>query len=191
MVVNFIGPPCSSKTTTAALIFAQLKEKGIVCEFLVEEARHYIANKKWASKQSEVVLSDNDQVQIFKDQLQKLKIVKYSSPNSIVLLDSSPLNSLFYMSDAALSTFGDKWILETLSLVDLFFYSPSVGFTGNDPNRIHTAQQISLIEDKIDDVLRGYCDPIFPKLLPLSGSAKIRAQLGLGKILEKLYALTE
>ena len=49
MYVNFIGAPCSGKTTSAAKLFAELKEMGLEVEFVSEYARLYIAKKRIAN----------------------------------------------------------------------------------------------------------------------------------------------
>ena len=185
MIVNFIGSPNSGKTTTAAMVFANLKENGITCEFLVEEARLYIAKQKYIRNSQDLVLFDLDQELILEQQLEKLKYFKYSS-SSIIILDSSPINSLFYMTKEAREDCNVKQqIEECLSLIDLVFYCPTISTSANtDQNRLHTLKECLEIDKLIPEVLTTYCKGIEEKLIYLDGSAKTRQSLVTGKILD-------
>ncbi len=195
MIVNFIGSPSSSKTTTASLIFASLKEKGVPCEFLVEEARLTIAVKKFVNQTQELTLTDKDQLKIMYDQYFSLNAFNYSSPNSIIILDSSPLNALFYMTDSGKNQLRtDQFYQELLnkisSLIDLPFFCNTVPYT-NDPNRIHSKEESERIHSLIKPILKEFVPKVFNSLVELDGAAKIRANFAIGKILEHYYLLNE
>src|ERR1700761_2045380 len=155
MRINFIGCPCSGKTTTAAMVFAKLKELGMNCEFITEQARLHIANLRWQRNlkpEDPCPLTDSDQFEIMIKQIETEEIVSTAVGNSVVVIcDSSAFNSLLYMSkedkDQAL-----KWDLvhRAKDQSDLVFYCPPVDESkGLDPNRVHSREQSLLIDSQI------------------------------------------
>lgn len=98
MLIGFLGIPSSGKTTLAAMAFVELKRMGISAEFVVEIARSYIAAKRRDGQQN-VLLFDEDQAQIMEQQAAAERLM--NDKRVIVISDSSPLNSLLYMSDAS------------------------------------------------------------------------------------------
>src|SRR6185436_12571198 len=143
MKINFIGSPCSGKTTTAAMVFADLKELGISCEFVVEQARLYIANKRYTQLKitnNSITLTDQDQLQILKNQIQIENIFQISCDEETILIcDSSPFNSLFYMTNQTRSQESTQnTIQEIITNADVIFYAPPVDRSYEiDVNRIH------------------------------------------------------
>ncbi len=105
MLIGFLGIPSSGKTTLAAMTFVELKKMGVCAEFVVEIARGYIALKRRQSPK-DVVLTDEDQAQIMLHQAEAENLM--NDQRVIVVSDSSPLNSLLYLTD---STFAE--VLDT------------------------------------------------------------------------------
>ena len=112
MLIGFLGIPSSGKTTLAATTFVELKRMGICAEFVVEIARGYIAKKRRETKQ-DVVLTDEDQSRIMLQQAEAEDLM--NDKQVIVISDSSPLNSLLYLTESLY----EKVIGETNDIVNL------------------------------------------------------------------------
>lgn len=186
MLIGFIGCPCSGKTTTAALTFADLKSMGISSEFIPEQARMYIAEKRVAWKQppgSPIKLEDDDQFNILLKQIGAEKIMLSSSGRgSIIITDTAALCTLLYMSPQAKETFRQR-VLDHLPNYDLLFYCAPVKMpSALDANRVHDQEQALLIDQQIPPLLREYgLDPVF-----LHGDIKQRSHEVTKAILEKI-----
>lgn len=190
MLVGFIGAPCSGKTTTAAKLFAELKESGQPAEYIAEKARSYIANKKFMLRQEGIEdsfsLTDQDQVAIAKTQFRAELVMNQG--DLIVVTDSCVLNSLLYMSEATRQSLEVKDLVRAAtSKYDLLFVAgpvqrPSV----TDPNRVHDEEESLLINSQIATVLQ----PEFEgkHVIYLSGPMHVRLQEALSTTLNKFYS---
>lgn len=139
MLVSVVGSPSSGKTTTAAKVFAWLKDQGALAEFITEQARLYIAEKKFSEATDKIILTDEDQIQIMERQLRVEELMKLSvSKETIIVSDSSSFNSLMYMSPIALESLEVKELtLKAQSIYDKIFYAdPLDSFVSGDSNRI-------------------------------------------------------
>ena len=188
MLVSFIGSPCSGKTTTAAMLFAALKEQGNPCEFITEQARSYIAELRFSRKiapPGEVKLNDDDQIAIMLRQLHLDTATRYSVGDGLVITDSSPLLSLLYMTQHCRERMRGH-TMEAINQTDLVFFSPSIqiSYHGLDPNRVHTLEQGLEIERSIFPVFKALCPEIFPKVVPLKGTPQTRHSQALGAIFD-------
>jgi hypothetical protein len=143
MLVSLVGSPCSGKTTAAAKAFVALKEQGIVAEFISEQARWYIAKKRFDLKvlpHEPLTLCGIDQIEIMQQQLAIEQTLKHASgPGVIVISDSSALNALLYMNEETRAQpFVKEMTLRALSVYDAVYYlKPLEVFPTNDPNRLH------------------------------------------------------
>lgn len=194
MLVGFIGAPCSGKTTTAAKLFAALKENGQPCEYIAEKARAYIAEKRFALKAQgrghEFRLFDGDQLAIAKSQFRAEMIM--DDPGIITVTDSCVLNSFLYMSPGFRST------KEVVDLMDaalgnydlLFVCGPVPRPSGTDPNRVHDADASALINDQIYSLLVPMVSSHHARPLTkgLSGDAKLRLSNAFSATLERFYS---
>jgi len=182
MKINFIGSPCSGKTTTAAMVFADLKELGISCEFVVEQARLYIANKRYTQSKlkitnNSITLTDQDQLQILKNQIQIENIFQISCDEETILIcDSSPFNSLFYMTNQTRSQESTQnTIQEIITNADVIFYAPPVDRSYEiDVNRIHDENQSKQIDILIPEIMKQVAPEVWNKVIPLTGNPKER-----------------
>lgn len=159
MIVNFIGSPRSGKTTTASRVFSNLKEAGFNCEYIPEQARFYIASKRndLKLKPSDTLkLTDNDQLVIMEKQFNTQNIMlKACGSDSIVITDSSPLNSLLYMSPNVQQF---KQVQDLIKEIDkqnnVYFYCEPVKWIGGmDPNRVHTEKESLEIDKSIVNII--------------------------------------
>jgi len=174
MLINFIGAPCSGKTTTAAMLFSSLKETGISCELSSEQARLYIARKKVQLKLSPKqfpTLTDKDQVKIMVQQLEVDEaLVTSCGCDVLVISDSSPINSLLYMgTKTRTASEVQEYIRRSLKITSAtFLAAPIVRRNGvADPNRIHSQAQSDLVQQQIPALLSSL--PPF-KVIDLCGS---------------------
>lgn len=152
MLLGFIGAPCSGKTTIATKFFSVLKENGNNSELIVEQARQFIANKRFKEKlppNGNVILTDNDQIEIASKQREIEQNMKYSCGyDTIIVSDSSVFNSFLYMSDNYLDN--DDLLLKLNGHYDLIFYCYpiDINYLPDDPNRVHNLDTIKLIQNK-------------------------------------------
>lgn len=182
MLFNFIGCPSSGKTTTAAMVFASLKDVGLIAEFLPEQARRYIAELRYHSyvtPKEKVVLTDEDQLIIMENQVNLDEVFHYAcGPDVIIISDSSPLNALLYMNPELWEDPRvENLIKRSLAITDISFYSLPVPKPneGSDPNRVHTHEQ-SL---EIDKRIPGMIQTIAPDLnvLQICGTTSDRMRM--------------
>lgn len=154
MLVNFLGSPQSGKTTTAAMLFAKLKENHMVAEFVLEQARLKIAENRF--KTGESSLTTEDQLEIFNRQTH-CELVMASKSNSIVISDSSPINNLIYLPD-------DGWkkdlyrigeVMKHLyELKPLVFLCQPIDNSQKivDMNRIHSLNESIQLHSKFNEI---------------------------------------
>lgn len=166
MIVNFVGAPCSGKTTTAASLFAKLKEDGHPAEFVTEQARFYIAglrllrNLKPEEKLGK--LSDADQQNIMFQQMHYETMMQdVAGPDMTIVTDSSYLNAILYMTEEAknhhLKTVLQHYVERAKVHPRIIFVCPTVKApAGTDPNRVHSEEESRIIEAKIPDILTTY-----------------------------------
>jgi nicotinamide riboside kinase len=180
LIVNFIGAPCSGKTTTAAKLFANLKTMGISCEFVSEFARKYLATRSRGSS-----LSDAEQELIMVSQFSEEGI--FENQDVITVSDSSPLNALLYMSSHSEET---KALAKKCAndRDAIFFYCHPVPFpTTEDPNRVHSIDASRSIHSGIPNTLgevfsSGFEGSVIPLYHP---SAETRAGEATQHVLER------
>lgn len=163
MNVSFIGCPCSGKTTTAAMVFANLKETGLPVEFVPEQARLYIAQQRFVKglrPEAPLKLSNFDQQMIFDEQSNwEVMMAKVCGPKVIVVSDTWSLASLLYMTDdfieeSNLSQLVKEKVLPVTNLV--FHLAPVEPPDALDPNRIHDAEASKEIDRRIPLILRRH-----------------------------------
>ena len=190
MLIGFIGAPCSGKTTTAARLFAELKDNGIPAEFISEEARRYIAEKRCRDKEDGLPFSldDLDQGRIATNQFFSEKYMVESAPQVVVVADSSVLNSALYMSDEFAARKGPATMMEIAAKrYDIIFLCAPVQLpAGSDPNRVHDAKQIAEIQQKISELLVKYGLSGNPKVIPLGGPTNVRLQAALSAVYNQM-----
>lgn len=179
MLISILGCPCSGKTTTAAMAFAYLKEKSILSEFVPEQARFYIANKKVTQNltpNDKITLTDQDQINIMEIQLRTEEVMsKSTTKDTIIICDSSAINSLFYMSETALNTKHVKNLInQALNQYDAVYYARTLNqFILDDSNRIHDEN----FSKNLDEHIPEFCSKYLPNLKissQLTGSTQTR-----------------
>jgi predicted ATPase len=166
MFIGFLGPPMSGKTTIAAKIFAELKERGYPAEFIAERARWFIAKKKYEGTLV-LPLTDQDQEEIMSSQ-DEAETVMSASSDAIVIADSCILNSYFYQSTPRLR----KVVGRYASRKNLLYFSdvlPIVKET-KDPNRVHSIEEAR----KISAQMKKFMEGSIYKIRPLAGSVDMR-----------------
>lgn len=173
---------------------ARLKQAGIPCEFIVEQARVYIAEKRFEKKlrpEDKLILTDVDQNKIMMNQIHMEHIMdKATGPDMIVISDSSPLNSLFYMTEEGRRTCQDLGMIEKISshLPDLIFYAaPIRGLSLFDPNRIHNEEESLAVDNQILPVLKAYIPSVVDKVIPLGGGPEHCMSIVFAEIMKKVF----
>jgi thymidylate kinase len=170
MLVSFVGSPCSGKTTTSAMLFAKLKAGGVPVENVQEYARLYIAKKRLAYRAKGEVftsehLQDDDQWNIMRTQAEwelSLDVSLEDLPGSLVVSDSSALNSLLYMSAGKREAHEVKFLAKKLrARTALIFYCRPVDVSSaavkeKDPNRVHSRAQAEDLDTQWPDLLKAW-----------------------------------
>jgi len=162
------------------MTFATLKEIGIACEFVAEQARQYIAHKRFQLSllpEEALTLDDEDQLRIMQQQISiEHMFSQVCDKQTIIVCDSSPLNSLLYMSNDMRETAITQKLVEKATFgADLIFYAPPVieGSTV-DANRIHDQQQSIKIDESIPKILSEIAPAAWKSIVPLHGDPKAR-----------------
>lgn len=190
MLVSIIGCPSSGKTTTAAMVFAQLKEQGLLAELIPEQARIYIAEKRVSEglRYDEFPkLNDVDQGNIMlKQLLLEETMLKACHPDTIIVCDSSTLNSLLYMSEPYLKRDHIKeYSFRALKQYDAVYYSTPTGMYGSgDANRIHDEAFSLKLDERIPKFFSEYT-PSLQIAQVLRGDPQARARLMFNDILNR------
>jgi tRNA uridine 5-carbamoylmethylation protein Kti12 len=177
MLICFIGPPCSGKTTTAALLFAKLKEGGQLVEFVTEYARRYIAGLQAST------LNDSDQISIMRGQHHDENLMlKSIEPDGWVITDSSVINTLLYLKGVDQEL--EQQAKESIKRYDVAFWCHPVEPPKSlvDPNRIHTFDQSVELDLKLEKVLFQYAPNL--KVVHLAGVTNRRVAHAINSLLE-------
>jgi hypothetical protein len=187
MLIGFLGCPCSGKTTTAAKAFADLKDMGVSAEFIPEQARLYIATKRFLDPGEPVLLGDEDQLHIMKKQelIEKI-MVSGAGATTVVIADSTVLNTLLYMTPETRASEDVQEIIQrALARYDLIFYcSPVKPPLSLDPNRIHDEQQSLALDQMIPEILRQFAPHL--ETIMLWGDSNSRYHVVTRTVLERL-----
>lgn len=186
MLIGFIGCPNSGKTTTAAMTFADLKNMGVNSEWIPEQARLYIAERRLINRQppgSNVELGDLDQVRIYKKQIRAEDVMLRSSgAGTVIVTDTSVLCTWLYMDELSRSLASQELAQHALNY-DLLFYCAPVRMQGPlDPNRVHGEEQALRIDSEIPKLLERF----HIKPIPLLGDSQQRHHVVTRTILERM-----
>jgi len=179
--IGCIGSPFSGKTTTSALLFAELKKKGYPVEFLPEYARVHIREKRSIDPDASVVLNDSDQLTIARGQFEWEKsIMDYSGKEVVLITDGSVSNAYFYTTTPILD------LPKTINQYDLLFFSKNIERTGaNDGNRIHNSDFSLQMESKIKEELEKLCPLVKRNVVVLNGSVEERLETAFNSFKER------
>ena len=181
MLFNFLGSPMSGKTTTAAMAFASLKEDGFIAEFSSEQARLYIAQMRVLQDykpEEQLTLTDADQLDIMARQLELDEtLLQACGPGVFIISDSSPLNSLLYMSpECRRLPEVMEMVKHSLQMTTTTFYTHPI-YRGcsdqRDPNRVHDYEQSQKIDLLIPQLLAELPE-LNSKTVPVWGTTSER-----------------
>ena len=202
MLIGFLGAPISGKTTTAALLFAGLKDNGYVAEFLPEQARTYIAFKRYsevttamseANQPGSCVavpsrpLDDFDQLDIMRKQYAVEKVFSEVSPRSLIVTDCAAFLALLYMTpEARVKQDVLQKARASAAGFDLLFRCHPVK-PGDlyDPNRVHSFEQSQALDAQLEEVMRLAEVPT-EKVVDLAGPSNVRASRAHFEVMERM-----
>lgn len=182
MLVNFIGAPCSGKTTIAASVFAELKESGQDAEFVTEKAREHIAVVRRGCQLSKqpFALTDDDQLQIFNSQCDAQEIFSGDS-GTVVVCDSDPLLTLLYMKQV--DEFTEALAHRVVGRMGILFYCPPLSSYQVTGNRVHDFDFAAKLDAAIPAHYKRYAPNAKIYTLP-TGSVKEKVSYAISKIYE-------
>lgn len=187
MLTCFLGAPISGKTTTAALLFAGLKDNGYVAEFLPEQARVYIAEQRRAGRDlAQEPLNDTDQLEIMGRQGTMELLFTEAAPKSIVVADAAAFLALLYMTPTCRSL--PRIVAaakRSAARFDLLFRCHPVK-PGDlyDPNRVHSFEQSQALDAQLEEVMHLVEVPP-EKVVELGGPSNVRASRAHYETLER------
>lgn len=162
------------------MTFATLKEIGIGCEFIAEQARLYIAHRRFSERlapDDKLVLQDEDQLSIMNKQITvENTFFEVCDKGTILISDSSPFNTLLYLSEDGLQNAITRKLVEKATFAaDIVFYAPPViEVDVVDANRIHNHQQSLKIDESIPKILTDIAPAVWKSIIPLHGDPKAR-----------------
>lgn len=165
MLIGFIGCPKSGKTSIAIRVFDSIKTSGESCELITEQARLFFVKRKLRNPTTPI--DDSDQMCIFDEQVSiEIDYLKALSQETTIVSDSSPLNTLWYLSPEGRKKYRTE-IIEKLGEWMLykpliFHCTPTPGGYGRDENRIHSQSQSEEVNRNIPSILNEFGIP-FPK----------------------------
>jgi len=165
-LIGFVGSPYSGKTTTAALLFGELKKAGIQVEYLPEYARDRIRELK--NMRSKVILDEPAQVFIrdFQQVLEERHLL-HNGDGAITVTDGSTVNSFFYN--------GSNNLESEINRYDVLFFSRNIEErSATDENRVHDLEFSKQMENKILNSLNMICPILKTNLIELDGDIDTR-----------------
>lgn len=182
MLVNFIGAPCSGKTTIAASVFADLKESGQDAEFVTEKAREHIALVRQVCQARNVpfLLTDDDQLSIFNKQMAAQEIFG-GNRDTVVVCDSDPLLTLLYMK--GIPSYVEASAAEVALRMGILFYCPLLSSYQVTGNRVHDSDFAASIDARIPEHYKKYAPNAKIYALP-RGTVREKVSYALSKIYE-------
>lgn len=184
MLINFLGSPQSGKTTTAAMLFAKLKENHMVAEFVLEQARMKIAkNRVYKGFNS---LTSEDQNEIFMEQIESESVMSRGN-SAIVVSDSSPINNLLYCPDWKKDHWRQTMVSDFLSKNNpLVFLCLPIDSSKRltDMNRIHSLEESIALHNKFDEILEYFQ----VKPVMVYGSPEERLEVCLKTVYDKVVS---
>jgi ABC-type oligopeptide transport system ATPase subunit len=179
-LIGFVGSPYSGKTTTAALLFGELKKAGIQVEYLPEYARDRIREMKDLNPNFKL----NDAVQMhIRDIQQKLeeRHLNHNGDGAITITDGSTANSHFYN--------GSDDLEYEINRYDILFFSRNIEErSATDENRVHDVEFSRQMETKVLSSLNMVCPLLKTNIVELNGDIDARlgkAMYAVSKLLKK------
>ena len=152
LVVNLFGAPGAGKSTTAAGVFADLKDRGICCELVTE----YAKDCTWEGRHETL----SNQLYVFGKQHHRIN--RLLGKTSVIITDSPLLLSLHYGSENTSETFKALVKEEAEKLNSLNFFITRVK-KYNPNGRNQTEGESDVIADKLLNMLKYEC-PVFEKI---------------------------
>lgn len=147
-VVNLYGGPGTGKSTTAAALFAELKFRGVNCEYIQE----YAKDKAWEFSNSDVTPKVLEaQEYIFGKQHFRLR--RCAKEVDLIITDSPLLLNLIYTPDDFPLPSLRKVVKEAYDMYDNLDIFLTRTKLYNPKGRFQTEQEAKLLDLKIKDML--------------------------------------
>jgi nicotinamide riboside kinase len=180
LLISFLGLPNSGKTTLALKLAASIKLNNLInCEIITEYARTFITQFKASNNlphDSSISFTDIEQLQISNKQKElERAFKKASSPYTLLISDSSALNTLNYLSTSTYSSALPQFLSLVNSHYDVlvFCHLNSKPSKILDSNRIHSESQIKALEPRSLDILDKIKNKASNKVIELLGSVSL------------------
>jgi hypothetical protein len=174
ILIGFAGSPYSGKTTTAALLFGELKKRGVQVEYLPEYARERIRELKALNLIH--LLDDEAQITIRDRQAESEdKHLEHNGDGAVTITDGSTVNSFFYGGS------GDAGV--EAARYDLLFFSENIeSRSAIDANRVHDVEFSRDMEKRIESTLKLLCPVIRDRVRRLEGDIDDRLSTAMAAV---------
>lgn len=158
--INLLAGPSAGKSMIAALIFGNLKLKGVNCELVSEWAKELVW-RGWDMK----ISKKETQLSIFLHQLEKEEILL--DKVSHIVTDSPLVLNAFYSKSETLKEMAQERITEN----DYFFWLTRVQYEFQKEGRIHSEKE-SL---RIEQAMKSYMEDLGIKIVVVDCPLEERA----------------
>jgi len=161
LVIHFVAGPCTGKTTVSAGVFHKLKCDGVSTELVPELVKRYIWKSFFNPAKFQLI---NDQYLMSDKHYKSFEPILQSGQVDVVVLDGSPLNSLWYnrnnknnTSDIELT---EKMIVERFRNLKarplVFFLNRDDRLEYTENGRIHTREEAIKMDCEIKKMLEKH-----------------------------------
>jgi len=150
-IINFIAGPGAGKTTIAALVFAKLKIKGYVCEYVQEYAKTLVWTKEFETLNNQYYVSDK-QYNLFSSMVGEV---------DFIITDGPLVHGLYYNRHNLDNTSNiektEQMILDRMSkLNNINIFLKRGGFVYEKEGRMQTESEALEIDVVIQHFMRKF-----------------------------------
>lgn len=146
IVINFLGEPSTGKSTAAAYTFAQLKKRGINCEYVSEYAKDKVY------EECDTVFAHQEY--IFGKQ--SYKIARVSDKVEVIVTDSPLILSAVYNNDPVLGESFNKTVLDVFNSYNNINVLLTRRHEYHNEGRRHDEVAAALVRKQLIDKLKEY-----------------------------------
>lgn len=149
LVVNLLGGPCTGKSVLASQLFVALKKKGISVDLISEFAREEIYSNSHKNLENQVYVFGHQQHRLWRLQ-GKVQVAITDSPLLLNICYAKTKNPAF--EEFVIQEYRLYHNLNYLMLRD----HNKFPFDREDVGRIHDAEESSVIDEQIKNLLEKY-----------------------------------
>lgn len=146
IVINFLGEPSTGKSTAAAYTFAQLKKRGVNCEYVSEYAKDKVY------EECDAIFAHQEY--IFGKQ--SYKMARVADKVDVVITDSPLILSAVYNNDPVLGANFNKTVLDVFNSYNNINILLTRRHEYHNEGRRHDELATALVRKELIDKLNEY-----------------------------------